>query len=153
ACLIIIGALVSVQQRAAAQAANPQIYEVIPLKTLGTFAVGAAINDAGQIVGYSGTPNGIAHAALWSSATATPTDLGTMGGTDSRAAAITSSGAIVGTATIGGVRHAFLYQSGSMTDIGALGDTGASASGINDAGQIVGSSDAPGGGQSHGYLY
>ena len=51
------------------------------------------------------------------------TDLGTLGGTFSRANAINASGEVVGVAgrADGTTQGAFLYSHGSMADIGTLG--------------------------------
>jgi probable HAF family extracellular repeat protein len=98
-----------------------------------------AINDAGQIVGFSG------HAFLYSDGQVT--DLGTLPGFrfGSAAAAINNSGQIVGEALGGDILHdhAFVYADGTMTDLNDLipPDTALTmvqATGINDAGQIVG---------------
>ena len=74
------------------------------------------------------------------------TDLGTLGGKQSTAAAINERGQVVGgsdtrAGTKGGntIGHAFLWQSGKMRDLGSL--AGSSwASDINDRGQVVGTS-------------
>jgi len=48
-------------------------------------------------------------------------DLGTLGGSYSRAIAINDSGLIVGVSSLSnGVQHAFLYQNGTMKDLGQL---------------------------------
>ncbi len=71
---------------------------------------------------------------------ATITDLGTLGGTSSTAAAINSLGDVVGDSFLAsGVQHAYLYSGGKMTDLGTLGGAfGSSAAGLNDSGQVVG---------------
>src|SRR5690348_1571600 len=68
------------------------------------------------------------------------TDLGTLGGDQSRALGINSSGQVVGGAnnTLGGGERAFLYSDGIMTDLGTFGGNEAEAKAINDTGQIVG---------------
>jgi probable HAF family extracellular repeat protein len=83
------------------------------------------------------------------------TDLGTLGGTYSSAAAINAVGQVVGSATLAGngTSHAFLYSGGVMTDLGTLGGSGSSASAINDAGQVVGSGNLAGDLASHAFLY
>ena len=124
------------------------------------------INDSGQVVGfgyhintlglseasaflYTGTPGsgGVMH------------DLGTLGGTESSAAAINDSGKITGGAqTSSGVAHAFLYTgtpgvNGQMIDLGTL--SGGSSSGgaaINTSGQVAGAAYTPNG-RSRAFLY
>ncbi|MHB8069256.1 MAG: BACON domain-containing protein [Desulfobaccales bacterium] len=81
------------------------------------------------------------------------TDLGTLGGTGSRAYAINDSGQIVGgSTTASGQSHAFLYSGGVMTDLGTLGGTDSTAYGINDSGQIVGGSSIASN-NIHAFLY
>ncbi len=90
------------------------------------------INNAGQIVGWSDTTNGNQHAFLFSAGTTT--DLGTLGGSNSYAYAISDDGAIAGwSETTSGVAHAFLYRAGAMADLGA-----GYASGVNTNGQATG---------------
>jgi probable HAF family extracellular repeat protein len=67
-------------------------------------------------------------------------DLGTLGGTTSRASAISRDGQVVGFAhTPDERRHAVLWRRGQIVDLG-LPANGASsaASGVNSAGQVVG---------------
>ena len=71
----------------------------------------------------------------------TVTNLGTLGGSESRAYSINNSGQVVGesnTATNG--FRGFLYSAGAMTDVGSLGGSTSVANWINDAGQIAGDS-------------
>jgi probable HAF family extracellular repeat protein len=112
---------------------------------------GAAINDADQVVGSFSTGNWMPnlgshgeyqhHAFLYDSTNGMK-DLGTLGGTNSRAYGINTSGQIVGYSdTANGGSHAFLYDSTSgMKDLGTLGGTNSYAYGINDSGQVVGDS-------------
>lgn len=71
----------------------------------------------------------------------TITDLGTLGGTDSHAAAVNDYGQVVGKAmTSAGVFRAFAYSGGTMIDLGTLGGDYSAATGTNDQAQIVGES-------------
>jgi probable HAF family extracellular repeat protein len=114
----------------------------------GDYSYANAINDAGQVVGYSDSapidPYGthLQHAFLWQSGVMT--DLGTLGGTTSRAYGINASGQIVGDSTTADDAdlHAFLWQNGVMTDLGTLpGTSTSSATAINDSGQVIGTAD------------
>jgi probable HAF family extracellular repeat protein len=122
----------------------------------GSFANG--INNAGQIVGGSiffpdppSAFSGTRHATLWRGARVT--DLGTLGGTESSAAAIADSGQIVGWAdTSSGAQHAASWIGTKVTDLGTLGGTKSQALAVNSSGEIVGSADTSGGAQ-HAALF
>ncbi|HVE24116.1 MAG TPA: hypothetical protein VNC22_01870 [Sporichthya sp.] len=122
------------------------------LPTLGgsaTFA--AAINDAGQVVGWSNTPEGRSHAFLWT-ADGGMHDLGTLGGFHSFATDINSAGQVTGYADLTGSQtwHAFLWTPGEgMQDLGTL-DGGVYSYGraMNDVGQILGTSASATGGST-----
>ncbi len=108
-----------------------------------TSSFATALNDSGQVVGYSQKGTGGLGGDLTNTAflysNGTLTDLGTLGGADSVATGINASGQIVGySTTTTGATHAFLYSSGKMTDLGTLGANGSQATGINASGQVVG---------------
>ena len=83
--------------------------EIIDLGTLGgTFSIGAAINEAGQVVGRSTTSSFVTHAFVWDSENGM-TDLGTLGGAISSATAINEEGQVAGiSGTSSGEGHAFI---------------------------------------------
>jgi len=112
-----------------------------------------AINDAGQIVGFSPTAAGTRHAVLWSSAGVIQ-DLGTLGGATSEAVDINASGQVIGKSQIADAStHYFLWSSGTgMQDLNTLLGPITGVVEINDAGQIIGTYTA-GGGESHAFLY
>ena len=119
-------------------------------------SAGVDINDSEQIVGIwlSTAAPSTGHAFLYSDGHMT--DLGTLSGFYSSAAAINSSGQIVGMASLSsGGYHAFLYSDGHMTDLNSLlppnsGWVLTDARAINDSGQIVGSGTING--QTHVFL-
>jgi probable HAF family extracellular repeat protein len=127
-------------------------YEVVDLGTLGGGQSEAtAINDMGQVVGYSQVEDGKHHAFLWSGGAMT--DLGTLGGKESFAEAINIEGEVVGYAlTEADVWHAFLWSRGHMVDLGTLGGNCSHAVAINAAGQVAGTADTKGG-RPHAFLW
>jgi probable HAF family extracellular repeat protein len=116
---------------------------------LGTFGGGIseayAINDAGQVVGWSDRPDAYWHAFV--TVNGVMTDLGTLGGDRSHAYGINNAGQVVGWSdTPDGDWHAFITVNGVMTDLNSLLDpadaavwTLSSANAINDSGQIAAS--------------
>jgi probable HAF family extracellular repeat protein len=125
----------------------------------GNYGRGSAINNAGQVVGYSTIEGGNSHATLWNNTTAI--DLGTLGGVYSYAHNINSSGQIVGDAmTTDSTFHAFLWDGTSMLDLNNLIDskvvsdgwTLISAMDININGLIVGDAINSITGQRRAYL-
>ena len=99
-----------------------------------------AVNDQGQVVGWSQTfSSGPNHAILWENGMMT--DIGTLGGSEGVATDINSLSQAVGRASIDRrTQHAFLWtQEDGMVDLGTLPRGAFSwAHAINEAGWIVG---------------
>jgi probable HAF family extracellular repeat protein len=140
-------ALFGVGLRTGDTQSTPSYYKVEDLGTLGgSSSWPSAINDKGQVVGYSnlaGDQNN--RAFLYKDGEMT--DLGTLGGTSSEAKGINESGQVVGWSdNSSGERRAFLYDStNGMRDLNDSipadsGWTMYEAAGINDKGQVAASS-------------
>ncbi len=118
---------------------------------LGTKVTPTAINNKGQVVGYSITDDGHIHAFLYENQILT--DLGTFGGTDSEALAINGSGHIVGNYFKYGYKHAFLLYNSQFTDMFGLAGM-IEATGINDQNVMIGDIvSTPDMGSTHVILY
>jgi probable HAF family extracellular repeat protein len=112
-------------------------------------SVGFAINNAGQVAGYSYLPNfTFTHAALWPAVGSAPMDLGALGGISSVARDINNRGDVVGSWTKGvtdtenSSSHAALWRDGAASDLSFPGEANSTAIGINDEGVIVGASNS-----------
>jgi probable HAF family extracellular repeat protein len=128
------------------------------MQDLGTLGGGDAealyINERGQIVGQSYTPNSgpppvqgcfadfplTSHAFLWENNQMA--DLLTLGGSCTDAYAINDRGQVVGQSNLLGdtESHPFLWEHGTMTDLHTLGGTYGYAAWLNNVGEVVGSS-------------
>ncbi len=103
-----------------------------------------AVNNLGQIIGYSMNDNCNYDAVLWDSAGHSQ-NLGSLAigsPSNNMAAGINNLGQVVGSSTVGGTLRAFLWSPGmGMQDLGTIdGLDSAQANGINDSGQIIGTS-------------
>lgn len=121
---------------------------VTTLATLGGSINGStSINKSGTIVGRASDPSGDVHGALWmgsASPTATPVDLGTLGGPSSLAIAVNDHGDVAGSSTTSPTSwdRAFLYTGGVMMNLGVLsGDYNSTALDINGSKDVVGFSE------------
>lgn len=121
----------------------------------GTVSGAWAINDSGQIAGYSSTSGaGVVRAFRYENGAFTA--LGTLGGAESWAVGINDGGAMAGYAELTGnaVTHAVVYDSNDVIhDLGTLGGTNSYATDINDFGQVVGDSQIMGSANRHAFLY
>ena len=119
----------------------------------GSSSAATALNNAGQVTGWSYTvDNQFQHAFLYSGGTMT--DIGTFGGASSYpSGGINASGQVAGYAYLPGNNyHAFLYTNGTLVDLGTLGGDYSHATAINDAGDVIGWSQTPTG-DGHTFLY
>ena len=124
---------------------DPFLWEngkMLDLGTLGgTFGVAFALNNGGQVVGYSDLPgdNTGAHPFLWDRKRGMQ-DLGTLGGSTGVGTFINDAGDVVGAdSRADGSAGSFLWRHGVMTDLGNVGTyPGSQALGINSRRQIVG---------------
>jgi len=123
----------------------------------GTNTLPYALNQQGQVVGYSYTAQNAAyHAFLWSKSSGMK-DLGTLGGLNSYALGINKSDQVVGWGTIPGTSfyyHAFYWtKSGGMQDLGTFGGSYSLALAINDSGQVVGAANLAENTDNHAFLW
>ena len=122
----------------------------------GSASAGYAINNAGQVAGFTNTSNS-ARAFLYSGGSMT--ELGSLNNGSSFAYGINSAGQVTGYSTSLAGDHAFLYSAGTMYDLnnlisGVQGVTSITESSggnhLNDRGQI--SAQGTVGGQTHAVL-
>jgi probable HAF family extracellular repeat protein len=105
----------------------------------GTFGFPLALNNRGQVVGYSDLAgDATSHPFSWNLGILT--DIGTFGGSFGYADSVNDGGEVVGGASLPDEsRHAFLWKNGSLKDLGVLpGDRCSGAWSINSQGQVVG---------------
>jgi probable HAF family extracellular repeat protein len=104
-----------------------------------SYSCALGINNAGQVVGYTNSGNGLPY--FWTQRGGMQS-LGTLGGSGGSAYAINSSGQVVGGSWLASNLgfHAFLWTaSAGLQDLGSLGGESAAAA-INDSGDVVGQS-------------
>jgi len=125
---------------------------MIDLGTLGgATSVARALNDRGQIVGYSSTASGETRAFLWEDGHMI--DLGTLEG-DSYAVAINRHGQILAYSYVNNLPHAFLWEDGKLTALGTLpGRMASIGHALNNRGQVVGVSYTVGEYSVHAFVW
>jgi probable HAF family extracellular repeat protein len=130
---------------------------VIDLGTLGgrssDASIGIAINNAGQVTGYSSTASNLGRAFV--TIGGVMTDLGSLGGVLSVGNDVNELGVVAGLSTLTNSSdyHATRWSDGNILDLGTLGGTISVAHSINNAGQIVGRSRLPGSDDPQGFLW
>lgn len=106
----------------------------------GPMTTPASINDAGQIVGESQTPDGVMHSFLWEGGKMTRLPE-IKGDTSSSAQCMNNKGQVVGTSIRDGKTiSAVLWNQGSLVNLGVIGDdklNQGNVCAINDNGQII----------------
>ena len=134
-------------------AASPHGYRVVDLGTLsGGDGAATAMNDRGDIVGWSTVASGARHAVLWRHGVIT--DLGVLpGDTDSAAVDVNEFGDVAIT-SFGSdyLTRAVLWRDGRLHDLGTLGGENSVAIGVNDRRQVLGTSE-PAGEMPHRFLW
>ncbi|CCH19197.1 HAF repeat-containing protein [Micromonospora lupini] len=133
--------------------ASPPSYRVVDLGTLsGGAGAATAMNDRGDIVGWSTVASGARHAVRWRNGVLT--DLGVLpGDTDSAAVDVNEFGDVAITSYGSDyLTRAVLWRDGRLIDLGTLGGENSEAIGVNDRGQVLGTSE-PAGEMPHRFLW
>ncbi len=113
----------------------------------GSASIPAAVSEDRIVVGGAETADGKWHAFLWSEGAMT--DLGTLGGNESEAHAVSDGQElyVVGTSQMPDpcdpcviLERGFLWHNGTMTEVGTLGGCASDAWGVSDSGVVVGAS-------------
>jgi probable HAF family extracellular repeat protein len=124
---------------------------MIDLGTLpgGGFSGAYAVNEAGQVLGYSETLNGKVIPVLWTRETGMRRFLPPTRG-QPLVAGLNNQGEVAG--IVNG--HAFFWSTeAGLVDIGTLGGSNSWAYAINDAGQVAGFSTTPTPGEYHAFVW
>jgi probable HAF family extracellular repeat protein len=116
---------------------------MVDLGIIGPSGIAVAASASGVITGWITDLNAGTTQAFWWSSTTGTIDLGTLGGTSSRALAISPGGGqVVGDSDIAiGYRHGFSWTlAGGIVDLGSLDGFYSLPGGVSDTGQVVGAS-------------
>lgn len=133
--------------------ARAQMYEIVPLGNLGgNSAEARAINESGQVVGYSSTGSAI-RGFVWEAGTMT--EIGTLGGNDSKALDINDNGEVAGIADVDATReHAFIYTGGVVHDcVPIAGNTSVGLTIHPSDSYVLGESTTTGASHACGWYY
>jgi probable HAF family extracellular repeat protein len=122
------------------------------LVLLMTGGAGAAAATSGQSA--AAAPGQLAAAAPGQVDATTARDLGTLGGSTSRAVAVNARGTVVGTAeTASGAEHAFVWDRRTgMRDLGTLGGARSTATAVSDNGSVTGTAQTSSGAE-HAFVW
>ncbi len=143
AALLAVALAVAVAPVGPAAVASPGL-SGIDLGTLGgSYSTATAVNESGQVAGWSYTASGATHAFSWTSGGGM-VDIGTLGGSYAVAYALNDTGTVVGqSTTAAGDAHAYTWDVvNGMTDLGTLGGPDSVATAVNASGSVIGYSDA-----------
>jgi len=127
------------------------ITDLSPVGATRTWAV--AINNLGQVAGYSELADGRFHGMLWDSGSMT--DLGTLGG-NTYAEDINATGQVVGYSFAAGSVHAFVWEGGTMTELRSFEPPAgnySNAYGIDGRGRVVGLAVVDSSGHTHATIW
>ncbi len=152
--LLVVGAVLTAMLGSGARAESWKTVDLGPLG--GSFSTATALNDSGQVVGYSYLPGyAPTHAFSWTEAGGM-IDLGTLGGSMTSATGVNNLGQVVGQSFLPGdaTWHAFSWtEAGGMIDLRTLGGSESYARAVNYSGQVVGHSYLPGDGTWHSFSW
>lgn len=144
--------MLSLLAAGAALAADFQVIDLGALTPRGSSAA-VALNEAGQVAGWSDAPNGARHAFLWDPRTRDLVDLTPSGVRSSFPVGLSAAGAVAGTmVSDDGVTHAFLWRGGGLVDV-TPGLPHSAAGGLNEVGMVVGHATFPRGDVVHAFAW
>lgn len=144
--------------RHAALFRNGTVTDLGFLQGWGNYARGTGVNDAGEVVGYSGASLSTSNtrAFIWD-ATTGMRDLGTLGGQYSKALSINNSSQVTGNAQGGtgfGASRAFIWDAANgMRDLGTIAGDSSSGAFINANGHVAGWSSIAVDNRRHAFLH